>query len=35
MRHLDTLLKKSMPGHWYSFKEKKSFAKAEKQLDPI
>jgi Cupin-like domain len=35
MRHIDTLLKKSMPGHWYTFKEKKSYAKARKQLDSI
>lgn len=35
MRHLDTLMKKSIPGPWYSFKEKKSFAKAKKQLDTV
>lgn len=34
MRHLDTLMKKSLPGPWYSFKEKQSFAKAQRQLDP-
>lgn len=35
MRHLDTLLKKSLPGKWYSFKEKKSFQKAASQLEII
>jgi len=35
MRHLDSLLKKSLPGPWYSFKEKKSFQKAASQLEII
>lgn len=30
MRHIDTLLKKTMPGPWYKWKEKKSFHYAEK-----
>lgn len=30
MRHIDTLLKKTMPGPWYKWKEKKSFDYAEK-----
>ena len=32
MRNIDTLLKKTMPQKWYSWKEKKSKAAAEKEL---
>jgi len=33
MRNIDTLFKKTMPQKWYSWKEKKSRAAAEKALE--
>lgn len=35
MRNIDTLLKKTMPQAWYSWKEKKSKAAAEKELQLV
>jgi hypothetical protein len=32
MRSIDTLLKKTAPQWWYSYKKKKAFADAEKEL---
>ncbi|HEY2349617.1 MAG TPA: cupin-like domain-containing protein [Puia sp.] len=32
MRHLDTIMKKTVPGWWYNYKREKTFADAKKEL---
>jgi hypothetical protein len=35
MRHLDTLMKKTVPGWWYNYKKGKTFIEAEKELESL